>query len=390
MSAKPQKKPFRQNPLAASVYLKRNLAKTAPLMGVIILAVMLIAGIVSLINSIPLSIKVIYSYSQQYVAVTPRGNPWVTPLLRKVVEEESPVELDRVLTIRGSGIQVKSIVGNWPFVVLGLQQQDMPYYLEQMKGKVALGRLPAKGQPEVLISDPLARNLNLKIGDSIQRPDDTDNYSSQEVRVVGIAQSENWFAMGSYEYQLANHFPNIDAFMAFAKNRTEQRKLDDWTETQLRGQSAQVFTYRQLEEQADTMFNILYQILNVVIGTLVVVITLMMGMLINIFLTQRVQEFGLLQALGYTKKALLRRVLIETTIFVVGGWILGLAVSFALLNLVKVTLMDPRAFALETVDFSAYSYTFPVPIAIFVVSLLTVWSRFKKFDPVGVVERRLV
>lgn len=378
------------NPLSASTYLKRNLSKTAPLMGVIILAVMLIAGIVSLINSIPYSIKVIYAYSKNYVAVTPRGNPWLTPLLKQTVEKNAPVELDRVLTIRGSGIQVKSIVGNWPFAVLGLEPNDMAYYLDRLSGKVIHGRLPESGKPEVVISEQLARNLNLKIGGVLQKPNDTDNYSPQEVLVVGIAKSENWFAFTSIEYQVNNHFPNADAFMAFAKNSSDQRILDNWVEDTLKGENAQVFTYRQLEEQADTMFNILYQILNVVIATLVIVITLMMGMLINIFLSQRIQEFGLLQALGYTKRSLLNRVLVETTIFVVGGWLLGLIVAFGLLNLVKVTLMDPRSFALETIDLSAYLYSIPVPIAIFAVSIVTVWVKFKKFDPVGVVERRLV
>lgn len=379
-----------QNPLAPSVYLKRNLSKTAPLMGVIVLAVMLIAGIVSLINSIPLSIKVIYRYSQQYVAVTPRGNPWLTPLLRKVVEDQSPVPIERVATVRGAGIQVKSIVGKWPFVVLGLQPGDMGYYMDRMSGKLVKGRLPQSGEPEAVISTPLARNLGLGVGDALQKPDDTDNFSIKVVKVVGIAESDNWFAFTSYAYQQENHFPDIDAFMAFAKTPADQAELDKWTENQLTGQNAQVFTYNQLEKQADTMFTILYQILNVVIGTLVVVITLMMGMLVNIFLTQRIQEFGLLQALGYTKRNLTRRVLVETAIFVVGGWFLGLAVAFGLLNLVKVVLMDPHSFALNTLDVRAYAYSIPVPVAIFAVSLHTVWARFKSFDPVGVVERRLV
>lgn len=380
----------RSNPLAASVYLRRNFSKTAPLMGVIILAVMLIAGIVSLINSIPLSIKVIYAYSKQYVAVTPRGNPMLTPLFEKGVRDGTPVDLERVVTIRGSQIEVNSIVGKWPFVVLGLSQDDMPFYMDRMSGELFEGRLPVVGEPEAVISEPMARNLGLKIGGVLQRPDSPESFSPKQVKVVGIARSDNWFAFTSIEYQRANHFPNIDAFMAFAQTPADQLRLDRWTEDLLEGQNAQVYTYRKLEEQADTMFTILYQILNVVIGTLVVVITLMMGMLINIFLSQRLQEFGLLQALGYTKRALLRRVLLETTFFVVGGWLLGLMVAFGLLNVVKVVLMDPKAFALNTTDWSAYSYSVPVPIAIFLVSLVTVGVKFAKFDPVGIVERRLV
>jgi lipoprotein-releasing system permease protein len=49
----------------------------------------------------------------------------------------------------------------------------------------------------------------------------------------------------------------------------------------------------------------------------------MMGMLMNIYQTQRLVEFGLLQAIGYTKQRILSRVLMETIVVVVFGWILG-------------------------------------------------------------------
>ena len=138
------------------------------------------------------------------------------------------------------------------------------------------------------------------------------------------------------------------------------------------------------------MFKILYSILNVVIGLLVVVITLMMAMLMNIYQSQRLQEFGLLQALGYTRRRLMRRVLLETALVMAGGWALGLLAAFGLLWVVKVILFDPRAFMLNPLDKQAYLYTIPIPIVIFLAATWTISRRFRRFDPVGVVERRLV
>ena len=379
-----------RNPLSPSVYLLRNANKTIPLMGVILLAVMLIAGIVSLINSIPLSIKTIYSYSKEYAGLTPRGDASLTPELKSVVEAESPVGLDRVMTVRGMDFEVRSIVGNWPFVILALEQEDIAYYLERQGGGAIDGRLPEAGAAEAVISAPLARNLDLQLGDSLLSPDNPEGYSPNEVEIVGIVNSDVWLALTSIEYHRAYHFPPIDALLVFASSREDQTTFDSWVIDRFEGEQARVFTYQQLEEQADTMFSILYQILNVIIGTLVVVITLMMGMLMNIYLGQRVQEFGLLQALGYTRKRLLNRVMLETVIVVVGGWTFGLAVAFGLLNLVKRVLMDPNAFALNPLDQAAYLYTVPIPVAIFAVAVMTIVLRFKDFDPVGVVERRLV
>lgn len=379
-----------RDPLRPGVYLVRNLGKTAPLGAVIVLAVLLIAGIVALINSIPLSIKVIYSYSRHYIGVTPRGDPTMTPVLKRTFEQDSPVPIDRVMTIRGSYIQVKSLVGEWPFVALALNPADTAFYIHRMGGTLTTGRLPLAAQPEIVVSRRLATNLGLKLGSTVLGPELRDAYSPTEVKVCGIVESDEWFALMPYDYHVLNHFPPIDSLLVFSKDPASQRELDAWATKALAGKRTELYTYDLLEKQADTMFNILYQILNVVIGTLVVVITVMMAMLINIYLGQRVQEFGLLQALGYPRRKILSRVMTEVGIVVLGGWIVGVFAAYGLLNIVKAVMMEPRAFALDTLDQSAYLYTVPVPVAISLVAFATVIGRFKKFDPVGIVERRLV
>lgn len=377
-------------PLVASTFLLRNRGKTIPLVAVITLAVMLIGGIVSMIDSIPLSIRTIYRYSKQMLGVTPRGDPAQTPIIRARIESEAPVPIDRMMVCRASSAQVRSIVGKWPFVVLALEPDDMRYYLDRMGAAGIEGRLPEPGQPEAIISDPVARNLGLKVGDVLIGPELDEAFSPKPVKVVGIARTDEWLMLAPIEYHRANHFPPIDFLLVFAKNRADQEKLDRWAQKAFKGERAQIFAYEELDRTTAEMFRMLYMILNVVIGTLVLVITLMMAMLMNIYQSQRLQEYGLLQALGYTRRQLLSRAMSESVLVVVGGWIIGLVVAFGLLHLVKATMMDPQAFALDPLDRAAFLYTIPVPLAILAASIFTVWSRFRRFDPVSVVERRLV
>lgn len=380
----------RRNPLSPSTYWLRNGAKAAPLIGVILLAVMLVCGIVAMMNSIPHSIRTIYSYSRNFVAVTPRGDPDLPPVIASKIIKESPVPIERIVFCRATGRNVMSIVGKWPFAVVGLKPSDAKFYLERMGVAAIDGRLPKVGAAEVLVSEPVARNLRLTLGSTLQKPDDQENYSPFPVKVVGIAQTSEWIMVGDYEYQKANHFPPVDGVLAFAKDPGEQPLLDKWTYAAFKGERASVLAYFDLSNDTDLMFRTLYKILNVVIGTLVLVITIMMGMLINIYQSQRIIEFGLLQALGYTKKQLIQRVVWENVLIVAIGWVLGVAVSYGLLLLVDRALMYPNAYALETFDTQAFVYTIPTPIAILVVATLTVVLRFRRFDPVGVVERRLV
>lgn len=377
-------------PLSPSTYLLRNLGKTAPLVGVIMLAVMLVAGIISMIDSIPYSIRTTYNYSQEMVGITPRGDPTQTPVILDDVRRHSPVPLERVVICRVSGTQIHSIVGKWPFYVLGLNRSDMEFYLKRQHMTSLTGRLPIEGKPECVVSDPVALNLNLKIGSAVQGPDQDESWSPMKVKVVGIAHTDRWLIVNPIEYQRENHFPPIDLGMIFAKNLHDQDILDHWADKHFRGKRAAVLAYYQIEKNTQEMFKTLFAILNVVIGTLVLVITFMMGMLMNIYQSQRLVEFGLLQAIGYTKKSLLIRVLKEAVTVITLGWILGVLLAYCMLNVVKATLMAPKAFGLDTLDATAFRYTVPLPLTILLVATLTVYLRFRKFDPVGVVERRLV
>ncbi len=379
-----------RKPLAPILYVRRNLSRVAPLVAVIVLAVMLISAIIAMINSIPLSIKRIYAYSRHYAGVSPRGNPLLTPIWRERILQNSPIKVGRVITCRASENQVRSIVGKWPFVVLALSPDDMDYYLHRLGSRRVAGRIPFDGRPEAIVSEPVARNLGKKLGDALLSKDWEDAFSPNQVNITGIADTDEWLMLMPLAYHKKYHFPPIDVLLFFAEKQSEQRALDKWIFESLKGENARVWTYERLESTTNEMFNILYKILNVIIFTLVAVITLMMAMLINIFQSQRIQEFGLLQALGYSKSSLVRRVLLEITTVVVSGWVLGIVAAYLMLLTVETQLMYPQAFYLDKLDLAAYRYTILVPIAILLAAIFTVLRNLRKFDPVGVLERRTV
>lgn len=378
------------HPLSPTIFLRRNAGKTVPLIAVICLAVMLVQSIIALINSIPLSIQTIYRYTDRFLGVSPRLDPTLTGVFVKELTTNPPVEIERVILCRGSGAQVKSIVGKWPFAVMGFEKDDLEYYLKRQGYTGIEGRRPVDGKPEMMVSTPVARNLHLKIGDIVLKPDDSDNFSRQPVKLVGIIQCERWLMVSNKQY-LANTQPiPIDFALIFAKNLSDQKVYDQWAAKKMKGKFAQLFYYADIEKESKKMFEVLYKIIDAVIGILVLVISIMMGMLMNIYQSQRLVEFGLLQAIGHTKKQLFRRVLTESVIVIIGGWFFGLVTARLLLIFLKAKLMDPQAFALDIGDPMAISYTGPVPIAILVIAFGTIWLRFRKFDPVAVVERRIV
>lgn len=377
-------------PLAPSTYLLRNWGRTAPLIAVILLAVLLIAGIVAMMDSIPLSIRTTYSYSKFMLAVSTRGDVTALPKIKQAIETHAPVPIERVVTCRATSAMVKSIVGKWPFAVLGLAPKDLRYYLKQVGMTELRGRYPEAGMPECVVSEPVATNLKLKIGDALLSPTERERYSPYAVKVVGIAKTQSWVMLADTTYLQFNHLPPLEYLLVFAGNRADQEKLDRWAERAFKGERVQLYAYHLLEKDTREMFNTLYKILDLVIGILVLVITVMMAMLMNIYQSQRLVEFGLLQAIGYTRRQLLSRMFRETLWVMLGGWLLGVLGAYGMLSAIKAIVMDPNAYSLDVLDQGAYLYTIPVPVAVLLAGTTTVFLRFRKFDPVAIVERRLV
>lgn len=377
-------------PLSPITYLVRNPGKTVPLTAVILLAVLLIAGVVAIMDSIPYSIRTIYGYSRLLLFAGPRGESQLTQDIVRRFREQREVPVERIAVVRAAPTIVRSIVGKWPFAIIGFEQGDLPYALKRMGTTRLDGRLPMQGVAEAVVSEPVARNRGLKIGSVLMSPDDTDNFSPFPVKVVGIAQSREWFMFADKDYIRGNHFPPIDVVLVFAPNEADQVRLGAWARREFKGERVQLLSFYEVERDAKEMFRILYAILNVVIGILVSVIALMVAMLMNIHQGQRLVEFGLLQALGHTRRRLLARSLTEASLLVVVGWVLGVALSFGLLAAFKAILLDPQAFAMQVWNPQAVAYTVAVPAVVLLVACGTVVWRFRRFDPVGIVERRLV
>ena len=346
---------------------------------VIGLAVLLVAGIVSLVNSIPLSVRSIYGYSKAFAAALPRNDPAYLPELERELQK-SPVPIERVLRIRVAFFNVRSIVGKLPFVLHGLSSEDAAFLRERLALGRLTGRLPSRNAPEAVITRRLATNLRLDIGDALLSPADPQNYSPQVVRVVGIHEGDLWFAYGDFDYVARHHLPPVDDLLIVAK---DQRAFDRWAVEHFRGSRARILTHEELLRETDDSLRVLLQLLSVVIGLLVVVVTVMIGLFINIYLGQRLTEFG------YTRSFLARRASAEAALLVGMGWVLGVALSVGVLWAAKVTLMDPRAYYLEPLDGTALGYTLPLPLSVLAASLLTIQLRFRRFDPVVVIERRV-
>jgi ABC-type antimicrobial peptide transport system permease subunit len=149
-----------------------------------------------------------------------------------------------------------------------------------------------------------------------------------------------------------------------------------------------LLSYQNLVAELRDSLSSMFLIMGVVNGTVIFVISLMSGMLSNIYFTQRISEFAVLSAIGYRRSQLIGRIIAETALLTVIGWAMGAVVTVVFLSLFKTTVFEPRGLIIDPRDWYAYQWTIPIPFAITLFAVTTIAYRLMKLDPVTIIERR--
>ncbi|MCS7310561.1 MAG: ABC transporter permease [Armatimonadota bacterium] len=375
------------NPLSARLFFRRNLARTAPVALVIVLSVVLIGTVVTIIRSIDLTVLTVYGYNRYFLVAVPRNGNQIDPLAQMTIRAE-PLA-NEIYHISVCFTNIHTIFGKFPFVLFGLTQEDMPKMLRLTRMRLVEGRLPREGEAACALSVGIARNRNLRLGDVVLAPNIEDSFAPVPVKLVGLLDGENWFAVIPKEFVQKHYFPPLEEIVVAAPTPDQQPELDRRLDKALDKRQVRLFTYGQLVRELRSSLKNLYLIMNIVIAIVVLVIAIMMGMLSNIFFMQRLPEFALLAAMGYTRGMLLWRVVRETALLVALGWTVGVLLSMGVLWGLYWWVFEPRGMLLQPMDWYAYRYTIPVPIAVLLFAAMSVGPRLLTMDPVLVIERKV-
>jgi ABC-type lipoprotein release transport system permease subunit len=374
--------------LSPLLYVRRNPGKTLPIAFVIVLAVSLVASIVTIVHSIDLTIFTLYGYNRYLTGITPRNALTVDDT--EIAKVRRLPELGRLYPSHSYQTLVKTIFGKMVFPIFGLDAAGRAELMERCDVRLVAGRMPEDGKPEAAISDQVARNLGLKIGDILSKPEYQDSYAPIPVRLVGLLRGPVWLGLTSKALVDRESPYNFVGYLAFARTRSaaDQARLGEAIDRVIDKKKGRVWKYAGLVQEAQSALSNLYLIMNIVIGIIVFAISFVCGLLFNIYFTQRMPEIAMLSAIGYARSQLIARAIGETVLLCLCGWALGGLVTFGLLFGIRETLMSPRGLLLNAIDLQAFAFTLPVPIVISLFALCTIGLRLSTLDTVSIIERR--
>lgn len=377
-------------PLSPITYFRRNLGRTLPLGFVIVLSVFLIASVVTIVNSIDLTVLTIYGYTRYFNPVIPRAGRLRVDAV-DIARINAAPDHDRTIDASGFSFNINTVFGSLPFICVGVDDDDRADLIHRAGDSLAAGRMPAPGAPEAVVSEGIVRNRRLKIGDIIASPDDSGSVLlsvPDQIKLVGILRGPTWLAFTSKEYSdyalpLVPH-----SVLVTTHHAAGQVAFGDTLYRILDKRKVQVFSFHRLVDELRKTLSSMYLIMALVNGTVIFVVALMSGMLSNIYFTQRVSEFAVLAAIGLRRSKLVWHAVSETAILTSAGWMVGILVTWGAMSALRGSVFEPRGMLIDPHDMFAYGYTLPIPVCITLFAVITLGVRLSQLDPVTIIERR--
>src|SRR5438067_19125 len=113
------------------------------------------------------------------------------------------------------------------------------------------------------------------------------------------------------------------------------------------------------------------------------------GLLNNLFFRQRMNEFGLLAAVGYSRWVLILRVAWESLGVTLAAWLVGVGLGVAVLSWFNVSFIVPHGLLMNVFNWNVLAlHTLPIPLMVFLFGMGTVGWQLLRLDPISIIERR--
>jgi hypothetical protein len=392
-------------PLSSWIFYRRHKRRGFALAATIALMILGVVFPIFLLTPMIDVDKLRYGYLRDVTLLSPKGSRTLDPGVTAQVRLHQSVE--RVVPAIRLGLSIDVPPLNRNFVtIFGVSQADMQFLLGVFGLRLEDGRLPEPRANEIVVSRGVAVNRALRLGDKVGEPAyQFDHDLPTEMVVVGILgpdaedadsqlgrqlqKGDAWFGFASSEYvgshELYSARPVDLLLVARDGHRAE---LDAWLEQVVDSDQAifRTYTHMLLMHRRDVQMLLL--LVAVVEGIIAIVAAFALAILGYIFFVQRAGEFGILSALGHSRRWLVRRTVGETVAVVVLAWLMGGMICLVGLVFMQVGLFAPKGMALNFASPAPWASTIPLPLAVIGVSAGLVVRMLSKLDPVSLIERR--
>jgi ABC-type lipoprotein release transport system permease subunit len=390
------------NPLSPFAYYRRHKRSALLLVTVISVVTLGITVMVGLLDSLTENLDILGGQLTRFSLVHPSIGDSLDPAAVSRIRVHPSVA--HVVPVQRLFINMPlgPATGSWS--LLGVSEADVPLLMELCDVRLKEGRSLRPRTNEIVLSEEIARALELRIGDQIGRSINESYYGGIPAELVLVGILESIPALGtrgpsagpapsiragfaSREYIESHEQLSRPAGLIVVPREGGKAAVDDFLETTILSGTTDVETAARMFMMTERVRRLFRLVSAVIDGLVAVVIALVVGVMNQIALTQRLPDLGVLHALGHQRRLLVRRLALETAVVAGSGWVIGLALSWCSLAWVKTNLYQPNGMELRLANLTLACFSVPVPLVVITSAALSIARIFARLDPVAVIER---
>lgn len=376
-------------PLSVFTYYYRNLVKLAPVFLVLALAVFGISLTGVLTGSIREAAEAKVQVYREAAVIAPNpkdGRNAVDANIKGDLASNPNIEITYP-TIRVS-TYMATLAGQTSTHIYAVDAEVMPRLLSAFGLTVIQGRLPRVGTAEVTLHKNLTGSRGLKVGDFLDREKDDREMVTGRLEIVGILDGPTTLSLASLEYisQSTDFRTYPRSLLAFSRPGAQAAAEQDLAN--LDKDEVRPYTYSAELDQFARDFGSMDSIVWAINSIVIIVLSLLTGLLNLIYFMDRMNEFGLLLGIGYSRSFVIRRALVEALLLTVLAWAFGIVFSQVVYGVLNTFVFEPRGVTLSVLNWRALQFTLPIPVMVGIFSAGTVLWQLRQLDPMQMIERR--
>jgi len=375
------------DPLSPWTYGRRNVRKILPTVIILTFVVMLVVVILSTLSGLRESTLVYTREFDEWTLVFPKRD---TRLPKPLIEEiAAHPATERVIDSRNCFVRVKTLIGPMPFNLRAVRREEMDYLMKRVGARLKEGTLPKPGTSEVALHENIMKANGWSLGREFGIDVDEEDWMPGRFKVVGVLDGPTPLGVCSFEFlnnplQYAFSAKLWERLVVVAKpGRTAE--LNAYLRTL---KDIKVYDRTRAVDDVVQGFDRIILVFRFISIVLIAVVSLVVGLINNIFFAQRIDEFAVLLAIGHTKRRLFRMVWGETALMMALSWILGVALGLAIFAGFRGLVLLPRGIPVPFWHAGPLLVSIALPLVAQIFAVVTVLGRLRKLDPVSIIERR--
>ena len=370
-------------------YFKENKQKTLGVLLVIVLAILAISFVITATTSSILATEeaALVEPLNAFTMVIPSPeNPVLQQRLVDAIEKDDNVEE----CYRGyvATTSMETLFGSIDTYSLFLNNQKGLEKLISSCGLMLIqGELPtvvANGEDvemyQLVMHEDLLKNKNLKVGDDIWL---SDGY----YKICGALSGKCVVSIGTRSRFLDSYGLDEATVVAFAFPKGEVEVMNGTLTKALADtkENHSVYELAQQKKAIEDSFETANFFLMLIYIVVVLIISLTLCLFIANVYSERMDEFAILCAIGYSKKSVCRMVSKELIFLSFVGWGLGYGLSFVMLYILRQTLFAPKGLMMPIFSPLALIVSLLLPIAVLCFATWTVSRKLKRQDLISLI-----